>query len=605
MKISIKNKITIAMLVVILTSVSSLGFFAYKKSKEILIEDIKHKNFTTLDNIYNYFFQNFMEGMEYTVNHWADNQYIVSYKKNPGDPKTVNKMPEGLHGIANKWKGIVEANPDIGWMYFGVQEDGSFLISPIDPSITESYDPREREWYIQATENPDRVIWTDPYVDAGESSLIVVTVAKAVLKQDDLVGVIGIDIKLDKFSEITKNLVFGDEGYLMLISNEGDIYAHPDDDLLMDTAKNEDWFQEILMGDSGTKMFTSTEGKNKIITYLTIPQTNWKLVGITTVDIIEMITPIKNQVVMIALISIAIAFIIGYILSLIVTRPVGEIMKVIHKISKGEMGVRADIQSRDEFKVLGNKFNEMLVEIEGLLKERDLNVKKLIDKNKEIMGQNDEILAFSEETEALNEELSYLLNEIRNNYLSTVKALANSIEAKDSYTRGHCERVRNISLAIGKVMGLNQEEINNLEFASLLHDIGKIGIPLEILNKEGFISAEALETVQKHPQIAYNILSDVEFLKESREIIYQHHERVDGKGYPRGLKGEEISLPAKILAVADAYDAMTSTRPYRKISLTKEEALEELEAVKGRQLDIEVVDTFIKILKENQIEIDA
>ncbi|SDL21567.1 HD domain-containing phosphohydrolase [Natronincola ferrireducens] len=604
MKISIRNKITIMVLILILTSVSTLGIMAYRNAKAVLIEDMGSKSYNIVSNIYDYFLKNFMESMEYVVDYWAEYEDIINYQNMPDQPKMVTDIPEHFKPIGSMWKGFIAANPDIAWIYLGVEEDGSLLLSPLDPTMPQNYDARERDWYIDAVNNPGETIWTEPYLDAGDSGAVVVTVARAVIRDEQIVGVIGVDIKLEKFSEIIKSLVFGEEGYLMLISNDGDIYAHPDKDLLMKNVMGKEWFSKILIEENGTDLFVSTEGEDTVVAYLTVPKTNWRLVGLSKIDINGMIMSIRNKGIIIGIISIIITFLLGYILSRIVTKPIEEIMKVIHSISKGEMGIRANIKSRDELNILGNKFNEMLEEIEELLEERNLHVEELTKKNQEIMLQHDEILAFSQQAEAMNEELNSLLKEIRKNYLSTVKALANAIDANDQYTRGHCERVRNISISIARSMNLNQVDINNLEFASLLHDIGKIGIPPSILNKEGKLTAEEYAVIQKHPKIAFDILSDVDFLKNSREIIYHHHERVDGKGYPQQLTGEKMSLPAKILAVADAYDAMTSVRPYRQTPMTKEEAIKELSISKGTQFDTKVVDVFTNILQQEEINID-
>lgn len=604
-KISIRDKITIMFLVLILTAVATLGMMVYGNAKEILIEDMKFKNYNTLNNIDDYFLKNFMESMEYVIDYWAQDENIVNYENKLGQPKMVTDIPEHFQPVASQWQGFIAANPDVAWIYLGVEEDGSLLLNPIDPTMPEEYDCRERDWYRSAVENDGEVVWTEPYLDAGDSGEVVVTVAKTVKRGDQLVGVVAIDIKLNKFSEIIRNLVFGDDGYLMLMSNDGDIYAHPDKNMLLSNVAEEEGLQEALINNDGSDLYTSAEGEDMIISYLTVPKTGWKLVGMAKVDMKEMLIPIRNQVMLIAFISTIITLILGMILSGVITKPVEEIMKVINKVSKGKIGVRTDIRTRDEFRILGTKFNEMLQEIEGLLEERNIHVKELTIKNREIMIQNEEIMAFSEETEAMNEELTSLLDEVRRNYLSTVKALANSIEANDEYTRGHCDRVRNIAMSIARAMNFPQFEIDNLEFASLLHDIGKIGIPSEILNKEGKLSDEEYEVIKKHPEIAFHILKDVEFLKESSEIIYQHHERMDGKGYPRGLTGKNMSLSAKILAVADAYDAMTSIRPYREIPFTQEEAIKELHKGKGSQFDSEVIDAFMRTLIQEEIIINA
>ena len=606
MKMSIRVKITIMILILTLTTTTTIGFIVYKNAKELLVNDIKTKNQSTLDNIYDYFLKNFMDSMEYVVTYWAENEEIVNYRNQPNQAKMVTTIPAHFEPVAEQWNGFMVANPDTAWIYLGVEEDGSIFITPLDPTMPQDYDCRERDWYKSTVERDGQVIWTEPYLDAGDSGEIIVTVAKAVKNEEKLVGVVGMDIKLGKFSEIIKSLVFGESGYLMLVSSTGDVYAHPDETMLMTNIAKEQWFEKALSDNRGTDLYRAPGGKETIVSYLSVPETDWKLVGVTQANIDDMIIPIRNRVLVMALISLIVTLVLGNILSLVVTKPVEEIMGVIHKISNGQMDVRADIQSRDEFKILGEKFNEMLEEIQSLLEERNLHVEELMEKNMEIKEQNDEILAFSEETEAMNEELSSLLDEIRKNYLSTVRALANSIEAKDKYTRGHCERVRDISMTIGKHMGLGHLEMHDLEFASILHDIGKIGIPSEILNKEGKLTEEEYEIIKSHPQIAYDILSDVEFLGTSREVIYEHHERVDGLGYPRRLMEDQISLSGKILSVADAYDAMTSVRPYRKEPLTTAEAIHQLQAGKGVQFDAEVVDVFVDFLRqeENSYQVD-
>lgn len=605
MKISIREKIVLIILVVTLTLVTTMGFITYRTAKKIIIEDMKLENQNTINNIYDYFLRNFIEEMEYVIEYWAEDEAIVNYRNKPNQPKMVREIPEHFEEVSNQWHGFMSANPDMAWMYLGVEEDGSILINPLDPSMSDDYDCRERDWYIKAVENEGEVIWTDPYLDAGDSGETVVTAAKAVKRGDELVGVVAIDIKLSKFSEVVKNLVFGDEGYLMLMSNDGEIYAHPDTSMLLKNVRHEEWFQGTLEGREGTETYPYQEDKEQIVSYLKVPKTDWKLVGISRIDTRNMLIPIRKQVVLIASITVIITLIFGVIFSKAITKPVEEIMRVVGRISHGEMGIRTNIKTEDEFKVLGNKFNEMLQQIEELLEERNQYVRELTKKNQEIMQQNQEIVAFSEQTEAMNKELSNLLDEVRRNYISTVKALANSIEANDEYTRGHCERVRNITMAIARCINFSESDRSSLEFASLLHDIGKIGISSEVLNKEGKLTTEEYEMIKRHPKIAFDILEDVEFLKESREIIYQHHERIDGNGYPRRLKDEEISLSAKILAVADAYDAMTSIRPYRSEPLTKEEAIEELQNAKGTQFDEKIVNALITILNENEILLDS
>ncbi|MDY6794225.1 MAG: GAF domain-containing protein [Actinomycetota bacterium] len=192
-------------------------------------------------------------------------------------------------------------------------------------------------------------------------------------------------------------------------------------------------------------------------------------------------------------------------------------------------------------------------------------------------------------------ENAALYEDIEKSYFSTVKALAKAIEVKDPYTHGHSERVTGYALMIAEAMDLEEREKQKLKYAATLHDIGKIGIAGRVLNKAGALTEEEYTHVKTHPLLGDTIIEPVEFLQGPRPIILHHHERFDGKGYPDGLKGEDIPLSARILSVADAFEAMCSDRPYRK-ALPLQEAKEELLSNSGTQFDPEVVRIFLEIL---------
>ncbi len=190
-----------------------------------------------------------------------------------------------------------------------------------------------------------------------------------------------------------------------------------------------------------------------------------------------------------------------------------------------------------------------------------------------------------------------LYDEQQSTCLSTVQALVSTIEASDAYTRGHSERVTRYSLLLAHHLGLAPESIKKLEEAAVLHDIGKIGIDPEILNKKECLLRQDIDMLRQHPSIGVHILEPIHFLKDVREIIHQHHERYDGNGYPHGLAGEAILPEARILAIADAYDAMTSDRPYRK-ALSLEIAIQEIRENSGTQFDPTVVEAFLMICEK-------
>src|SRR6056297_593652 len=188
--------------------------------------------------------------------------------------------------------------------------------------------------------------------------------------------------------------------------------------------------------------------------------------------------------------------------------------------------------------------------------------------------------------------------DMRKNYMETVKALINAVEAKDPYTSGHASRVGTYAVEIGKELGLSSLELDKMRNAALLHDIGKIGVDDRILNKNKSLTNLEYEVIKNHPSTGYEIIKDIEFLKGANEIVKHHHERWDGKGYPDGLKGEEISTLVSILTIADSFDAMTTDRPYRK-AFSFDKALSEIESNAGSQFNPNIVNEAVKALKES------
>jgi diguanylate cyclase (GGDEF)-like protein/putative nucleotidyltransferase with HDIG domain len=200
----------------------------------------------------------------------------------------------------------------------------------------------------------------------------------------------------------------------------------------------------------------------------------------------------------------------------------------------------------------------------------------------------------------LQQQLNEKSREIEQVTLQAITAVANTIDTKDTYAKGHSIRVAEYAGAIARELGFSYEEIQNLQYVALLHDIGKIGVPDNILNKPSKLTQKEYEIVMTHTTIGADVLKDIQMIREVKEGAMSHHERYDGKGYPAGLKGDEIPVIARILCLADAYDAMTSTRVYRK-SITTDQAIAEIEKGIGTQFDPGMARTFIKLLEEGLI----
>lgn len=195
----------------------------------------------------------------------------------------------------------------------------------------------------------------------------------------------------------------------------------------------------------------------------------------------------------------------------------------------------------------------------------------------------------------INEELLASKEQLVKSYLESIEILRYTVEAKDTYTRGHSERVSEYAVLIGKKLGLNQSDLKTLKIGGLFHDIGKIGIPDSILLKKEKLTNQEYNEIKKHPTIGKNILSNAAIFQDIIPIVLYHHERYDGKGYPEGLRDKEIPLLARIVCVADAFDAMTSRRSYRT-ELNLDYVRNEIKSLSGIQFDPVIATTFLDVL---------
>lgn len=203
------------------------------------------------------------------------------------------------------------------------------------------------------------------------------------------------------------------------------------------------------------------------------------------------------------------------------------------------------------------------------------------------------------QSQAHAKSLDEKTKQIQRMTFQTIETIANTIDAKDEYTKGHSRRVSDYSAEIAKELGMSEEEVENIRYIALLHDIGKIGVPDAVLNKPGRLSDAEYELMKTHTVIGGDILKDIGMLPDLDVGAKFHHERYDGKGYPNGLSGEEIPLTARIICMADSYDAMTSNRVYRK-HLSSEIVMEEIRRCRGTQFDPEITDAFLRYLSRQQ-----
>lgn len=215
----------------------------------------------------------------------------------------------------------------------------------------------------------------------------------------------------------------------------------------------------------------------------------------------------------------------------------------------------------------------------------------LEERNASLQKQN---IILANRIEEYSKNLSHLYDDLRSTYVRTVKSLVEAIDARDHYTRSHSQKVAQYAVLLAEEMGLSVRQVEDVRQASELHDVGKIGIEDGILTKPGPLNDEEWQQMKLHSIKGAQILEPLTFLHDAAMIVRQNHERYDGKGYPDGLKSEEISLGARIVSLADAYDVMTSVRSYRKEVLSKQQAIEEIRRNSGKQFDPKVVEAFMR-----------
>ncbi|MEJ7846794.1 MAG: HD domain-containing phosphohydrolase [Pyrinomonadaceae bacterium] len=358
---------------------------------------------------------------------------------------------------------------------------------------------------------------------------------------------------------------------IFVIDKDGNAIFHPDPILAAEqrSLKNlkivEEWQQANNQIQSGLVPFTADyggESYDMIGAYSTVNLRSDTSFGVITMQderkALASVGEMRTQTWIISLAFAFFALVIGLIAARSLTSPILKLSSAAEKIALGDLSTRVETRNITEIGTLGESFNTMSDNLEE-------HIAKLAKAAKE------------------NREL----------FVGTVKALAAAIDGKDKYTRGHSERVSRISVSIGRQMKLGEEELETLRISALLHDVGKIAIDDSILKKPAALTPEEFEIMKTHPQRGYKIMSQIPAMKDFLPGMYMHHEMVNGKGYPQGLTDKQIPLQAKIVSVADTFDAMTIDRPYSK-GMFMPEALARIEQFVGSRYDAVVVEALIR-----------
>ncbi|MBD0370945.1 MAG: HD domain-containing protein [Pyrinomonadaceae bacterium] len=365
---------------------------------------------------------------------------------------------------------------------------------------------------------------------------------------------------------------------VFVVDPQGRAVAHPDERVafsqraMTDLKVVQDWLESGTQVQSALAPFSTARDGRQIEmlgAYATAELGSNSRLGVVAIQderaALASVTDMRRQTLMISMVAALFVLLIGFIGAKRLTQPVRELAAGAHRIAGGDFSQRITVRSRTELGDLGESFNIMTDQVERFIND----LQRAADENREL-------------------------------FIGTVKALAAAIDGKDPYTRGHSERVSRISVAIAQRLEMPDDEVENIRVSALLHDVGKIGIDDNILKKPSSLTPEEFEIMKQHPQKGFKIMSQIPAMKDFLPGMYMHHEMVDGNGYPQGLKGDEIPMQARIVAVADTFDAMTTDRPYQK-AMKFEDALGLIKKFVGTRYDESVVGALMEACASGQI----
>ncbi|MDQ1422161.1 MAG: hypothetical protein QOJ52_4123 [Acidimicrobiaceae bacterium] len=365
---------------------------------------------------------------------------------------------------------------------------------------------------------------------------------------------------------------------VFVVDKEGRAVAHPDERIafsekpMTDLKVVQDWQETGTQVQSALAPFTVERDGRKIEmigSYATAELDGNSRLGVIAIQdehaALASVADMRRQTFGISLAAATFALLIGFFFAKKLTQPVQELAAGAQRIAGGDFSQRILVSSRTELGELGDSFNTMTDQVERFVGD----LQQAADENRQL-------------------------------FLGTVKALAAAIDGKDPYTRGHSERVARFSVAIAQGLDFSDDEIEKIRISALLHDVGKIGIDDNILKKPAALTDEEFQVMKQHPQKGYKIMSQIPAMREFLPGMYMHHEMINGNGYPQGLKGDEIPMQARIVSVADTFDAMTTDRPYQS-AMKFEDALERIKSFVGTRYDERVVASLMAACDSGQV----
>ena len=456
------------------------------------------------------------------------------------------------------------------------------------PNIIKSEEVEERVGEVLAQMSGDGLVLSRPKIIRSGQEMAL-TIAAPVMGGTDGNEVVAAVVAIVSFREVFQavqqqsskseaELLDAGLPVVFVVDNDGRAVAHPDERVafsekpMTDLKVVQDWQETGSQVQSALAPFT-VERDGRVIemigSYATAELDMNSRLGVIAIQderaALASVADMRRQVFVISLAAATFALLIGFFFAKKLTQPVQELAAGAQRIASGDFSRRIEVSSGKELGELGDSFNLMTDQVERFIGD----LQRAADENRQL-------------------------------FLGTVKALAAAIDGKDPYTRGHSERVARFSVAIAQGLDLPDDEIEKIRISALLHDVGKIGIDDNILKKPAALTDEEFVIMKQHPQKGYKIMSQIPAMREFLPGMYMHHEMIDGNGYPQGLKGDEIPMQARIVSVADTFDAMTTDRPYQR-AMAFDEALSKIKGFVGTRYDARVVASLVAACESGQV----
>ncbi len=415
----------------------------------------------------------------------------------------------------------------------------------------------------------------------GRQNRPAMVISVPLMSNGQFTGMLAAVVSLDRVLARLKDASVRDRT-VFVVDAQGRVIVHPDS---MDMVPGRDLSTNPVVAQfkkfpqevraTETTQFQLAESKKfveMIGTYSTIPELHWAVVAQRSLDkarvdagVQELTTQAMRFVIAVTLL----ALLVGYLSALGITRPIQGLVRSTRAIARAEFHQRAEVRGTAEISELAETFNTMAGDIE-----------QYVDRLQLAATQNREL------------------------FMGSIRMLAAAIDEKDPYTRGHSGRVAKYSLIIARELGLSPEELDKIRISALLHDVGKIGVDDQVLKKPGKLTDEEFALMKQHPAKGANIMRPVAQLKDMLPGIELHHERMDGQGYPYGLVGEQIPMMARIIAVADTFDAITTNRPYQS-AMDLDYAVNRIKQLGGEKFDLNVVRAFHHAVETGTLKLSA